>query len=228
MADLEDDPGPRQGGPVSRTEWVVHQMREAIMDGTFPADQPLRAKDLADQWQVSETPVREAFQRLAADGFLVHLSHRGVRVAPISGEELTELYEMRVVLEPMALARSLQRADDAWLASVDSAWSRMQSIVQADVLDRVRYEHAHRAWHYALVSAAGESWWPRTVRLLRDQCERYWVLSLVPRDIAEVTREHEQIQQATMACRVHEASRLLTEHIAASEAHVRKQLGDGV
>jgi DNA-binding GntR family transcriptional regulator len=209
---------------MSRTEWVVRRLREAIMAGELPADKPLRAKDLADQWQVSETPVREAFQRLAADGFLVHTSHRGVRVAPISADELAELYDLRVVLEPMALARALERADDAWVRNVEATWADMQAQVEVGPADRADYEATHRAWHYALVSAAGQSWWPRTVRLLRDQCERYWVLSLVPRDIAEVTQEHEAIQKASIACRVHEASRLLTEHIAASEAHVRKQL----
>jgi DNA-binding GntR family transcriptional regulator len=216
------DVGP---GPVSRTEWVVQRLREAIMEGTLRADRPLRARDFAEQWSVSETPVREAFQRLAAEGFLVHTSHRGVRVAPISADELAELYDLRVVLEPMALARSLERADDAWVESVKTTYDRMQELAAAEPVDRVAYDAAHRAWHYALISKAGDSWWPRTVRLLRDQCERYWVLSLQPRDVEEISREHERIQEASIACRVHEASRLLTEHIAASEAGVRAQLG---
>jgi DNA-binding GntR family transcriptional regulator len=74
------------------------------------------------------------------------------------------------------------------------------------------------------VSAAGQSWWPRTVRNLRDQCERYWVLSLEPRDLAEITREHAAIHKASVERRAEDASRLLTEHIAASEATVRRQL----
>jgi DNA-binding GntR family transcriptional regulator len=224
MADTDQPNANGAGGPVSRTEWVVQRLREAIMSGTLPADQPLRAKDIADRWQVSETPVREAFQRLAADGFLVHLSHRGVRVAPISAAELAELYDLRVVLEPMALARSVQRGDDAWIALVEERYAEMTAARLRDPFERVTYENAHRAWHYALVSAAGQSWWPRTVRNLRDQCERYWVLSLEPRDLAEITREHAAIHKASVERRAEDASRLLTEHIAASEATVRRQL----
>ncbi|MCW3007492.1 MAG: GntR family transcriptional regulator [Solirubrobacterales bacterium] len=195
------------------------------MEGTLRGDRPLRARDFAEQWSVSETPVREAFQRLAAEGFLVHTSHRGVRVAPISPDELAELYDLRVVLEPMALGRSLERADEEWLESLRTTFDRMQEIATTAPDDRAAYDAAHREWHYALISKAGNSWWPRTVRLLRDQCERYWVLSLEPRDIEEISREHERIQEASVACRVHEATRLLTDHIAASEAGVRAQLG---
>jgi len=197
------------------------------MAGELPADEPLRARDVADQWSVSETPVREAFQRLAADGFLIHTSHRGVRVAPISASELTELYSLRVVVEPMALGRSLARADDAWLRQIEVAYAEMHALAEDTTTERATFETAHRAWHYALISASGDSWWPRTVRLLRDQCERYWVRSLVPRDVDEVSREHAAIQDACLGARVHEATRLLADHIAASEAGVRQQLGIG-
>jgi len=74
---------------------VYHQLREAIVDGTFSADTPLTETTLAAQFSVSRTPIREALRRLEQDG-LVERGPRGMQVRGRSPEEILEIYEVRL------------------------------------------------------------------------------------------------------------------------------------
>jgi GntR family transcriptional regulator, carbon starvation induced regulator len=211
-------------GPLSRTDWVVRELREAIASGELPAGTRLSAPELATQWNVSATPVREAFQRLVADGFLEGTSHRGVRVASMSAEELQELYELRVLVEPAALVRALQHADEAWHRRVRETFERLRAVAATGPADAKEYEDAHRAWHYALVADSGPTWWPRVVKQLRDNSERYHAMGLKRRGIDEVMREHERIQAAVIKGDAERAADQLRKHLARTELAVRQAL----
>jgi DNA-binding GntR family transcriptional regulator len=209
-----------RSGRGSHTEWVVRRLRLSITNGELPAGEPLRANELARHWGMSPTPVREAFQRLAADGFLVYSSHRGVRVAPISPAELEELVDLRMVVEPRALRLSVEQADDAWRHGVESTGALLQAAYRARPFDVSDYEAAHHDFHAALVANAGPTWWPRISMLLRDHTARYRAMDVRPRDLATVMAEHEQLRVTCLAGETEAAVAQLEAHIAASKAVV--------
>jgi GntR family carbon starvation induced transcriptional regulator len=211
-------------GPASNTEWVVRRVRVAITDGELSPGEPLRANELARRWGMSPTPVREAFQRLAADGFLVYSTHRGVRVAPISPDELEELIDLRMLVEPTALRRSLERADDAWRSEVEGAGAVLRAAYRARPFDRSDYEAAHHDFHAALVANAGPTWWPRISTLLRDQTARYRAVDVRPRDLTLVMAEHERLVELSLAGDIEAAVGQLQAHIEASRDQVRQSL----
>ncbi|MPZ24184.1 MAG: GntR family transcriptional regulator [Dehalococcoidia bacterium] len=72
---------PREQRPLSKGEAVWRSLRSAIIDGSLPAGARLRQDEIAARWEVSSTPVREAFRRLEAEGLVELLPHRGVVVA---------------------------------------------------------------------------------------------------------------------------------------------------
>jgi len=213
-----------RGGPSSNTEWVVRRLRLAITDGELSPGEPLRANELARRWGMSPTPIREAFQRLAADGFLVYNTHRGVRVAPISPDELEELIDLRLLVEPLALRRSLERADEGWRAEVEAAGAVLRSAYRARPFDRTDYEAAHHDFHAALVARAGPTWWPRISTLLRDQTARYRAVDVRPRDLTAVMAEHERLVELCLADDTDAAVAQLHQHIEASRDQVRRSL----
>ena len=62
---------------------MVHEaLRAAILDGSLPAGERLRQEDVARRWDVSATPVREAFRRLESEGLVAYEANRGVVVQP--------------------------------------------------------------------------------------------------------------------------------------------------
>src|SRR5262245_20469343 len=102
-----------QNLPATRSDWAEERLRVAILQGELEPGQRLQANDLAERWELSATPLREAFQRLASDGLLEMLPQRGARVTDVSVDDAAQIYELRLLLEPLCLRHSLEESDDA-------------------------------------------------------------------------------------------------------------------
>src|ERR1700747_1182118 len=86
----------------TRAAAVADGIREMIRSGELPPGTHLRQTDFAERFGVSTTPVREAFVALAREGLVTQDAHRGVVVFRPSLQELDEIYEIRIALEPLA------------------------------------------------------------------------------------------------------------------------------
>jgi DNA-binding GntR family transcriptional regulator len=86
-------------------------LRQAIIDGEFVPGERLRAEALAERFGTSRTPVREALLLMEREGLVEVSPNRGAMVRPFDSADLTDLYEVRAVLEPYAAARAATRID---------------------------------------------------------------------------------------------------------------------
>src|SRR4030095_9182189 len=77
--------------PETRSDWARRRLRTALLPGEAPPGTTLRAEDLAERWQVSPTPLREAFQRLGGARLVEVSPQRGVRVAEFTLEDAAAL-----------------------------------------------------------------------------------------------------------------------------------------
>src|SRR5829696_3252000 len=77
-------------------------IRDRILQGELPAGKRLTVRELAESLGVSVTPVRDAFNRLAADGLVAVSPRRGTYVASLTTRDVRELYDLRIMLEPAA------------------------------------------------------------------------------------------------------------------------------
>jgi DNA-binding GntR family transcriptional regulator len=93
---------------------VYAALREAILTRQLPGGTPLIEANLAQQFGVSKTPIREALQRLAHGGLVDMELARGATVHTLTLDEIRDIFEMRLLLEPLALRQSapLMTADD--------------------------------------------------------------------------------------------------------------------
>ena len=114
-------------------------LRAAIVQGTVKPNQRLVEETLAQELGVSRTPIREALRRLEAEGLIEFESQKGARVRPVSVQELTELYELRILLEGHAARLAakkitaseldaLKKNTDEFLAILNQANARGQQI----------------------------------------------------------------------------------------------------
>lgn len=201
--------------PPTRAGWVEHQLRRDLLFGKFSPGERLLAADLAKQYAVSGTPLREALQRLAIDGLIAMTPQRGVRVAPISLREVKEIYELRCLLEPLALRKSLERVDEEWRMRVQDTYERFSRVLKDEQHEAVDAEEANRAFHYALISRCESRWLLNIVCMLFDHCTRYRFLSFNPRGGREaLVAEHRAIYEACM----HGDNEMAVE---ALECHIR-------
>src|SRR5918992_3876036 len=105
-------PPPRRLADVAhRTaqERVEEALRQAILGGELSPGEPLVLDDLSDQLGVSRTPIREAMRALASEGLIDMDSFRSATVHTPSLEEAREIYDLRLVLDPIAVRRAVER-----------------------------------------------------------------------------------------------------------------------
>lgn len=199
---------------TTRVDWAVAQLSEGVMTGRLAPGERLKAQELAAEWGVSPTPVREALQRLTALGLVHAIPNRGVRVAPVAVEEMREVYSLRLLLEPFALRISLENRDAGWETAVRRAFAELEAQLVGSVNDRFVFEQAHSAFHAALLSRCGSAWMTRIIETLRTHSVRYRLLSLGPcGGRGDVLAEHRQLGRACLEGGVDEAVHRLFAHI---------------
>lgn len=138
---------------VSLTDRAHRQLRADIICGRIRPNQRLVAADLAEQLQVSRTPVREALKLLAADGLVV-CAKRGYLVREHTGAEIREIYEVRAGLEGMAARLVAQRATDEQVEAIVAVGAhdeRLAEVARSELVER------NGCFHDAIVDAAGNT-----------------------------------------------------------------------
>lgn len=219
-------------GGVPRVQWILERIRSAIVSGEFPPGSKLRAEELARAWHVSPTPVREAFQRLAAEGLVDYSQQRGVRVVEATRKDMTDLYDIRRRLEPWALERSMARADRAALESIRLHHKELNEWYsdRAKDLASPEYESAHQAFHHALIASCDSEWLIRLVGTLSVAATRYRNMAHRPTsDVARPTRSdihllarrgHRELARAVLAGDVDRALTAQHVHLDGMQARV--------
>lgn len=117
LAVRRDIPRPPQ---VSTADHVAAVLSQAIVEGELPPGTQLSEERIGGALLVSRNTLREGFRLLSHDGLLVHHRHRGVFVTDLDGEDLIDLYRLRVALE-IGVLRSLEHVDPARLQPLEEA-----------------------------------------------------------------------------------------------------------
>ncbi len=147
----------RSGGlyAPSLVEVTTRQLREEILSGLLVPGERLIEEQIRLRFSISRAPLREALRSLAQQGLVEHLPRRGMRVTNLTDIDVDQLFGIRRALERHAIESSFPRPvppGDDELAEVRDWLEQMR---QADADDQLRKDDAHRAFHAALVSLAG-------------------------------------------------------------------------
>jgi DNA-binding GntR family transcriptional regulator len=150
---------------------IYQELRERIAFGDFMPGDRLVEADLAEQFGVSKTPVREALLTLEADGLVVLRAHRGAEVSRLSVAEWTDLIFLRDVLEIGALDEIVKAMTDAHFAQAETALVGMADAWAEH--DYRRYRRLHRQLHAIILGAPGYAMLTETALHLNDRLDRY-------------------------------------------------------
>lgn len=199
-------------GVLTRTQWVDNRLRSAIVSGELPAGSRLRPADLAARWNVSPTPIREALLRLEAAGLVETVPHRGTSVTPLTRQRLHQLYELRVLLEPLALRKSLARREYVDVARLQASYDALAHVHSSE--DVMLIERTHREFHSGLLAGCDSKWLLSLVTSMSDHSSRYRLLSAGVRGGPEgINEQHAQLLETFLAGDTERAVALLAEHI---------------
>jgi len=145
--------------PVARTATAqVHEaIKQRILDGSYRPHDYIRETSVARELEVSRTPVREALRELVSEGWLEAIPHHGARVVAWTEKDAREVFELRLVLEPMAVRLASERLDRARLDHLEALAERMEALTERVEVDPgVRNEIAflNHEFHRELVLAS--------------------------------------------------------------------------
>ena len=175
---------------TSSVELVYQRTRRAILTGDYAPGSPLRLQELAARSGVSMIPVREALRLLEAEGFVESVPNRGARVAPLSMEDMLDVYRTRIVLELEALRQAIPMISPTILAKARKLNNKI--VRQFEQKGHAEYED-HRAFHFALYEPSGSKWLLRLIGIVWDHTERYRRVGASRVTPASARQEHELI-----------------------------------
>jgi DNA-binding GntR family transcriptional regulator len=214
------------GGGASRANYVYAQLRDDIFELRLLPGDRLTEGAIAERFNVSRTPAREALQRLQGDGLMQGYVRGGWEVVPIDFKRFDDLYEMRELIETFAIRRLCQR-DGPLSAELDRLLDQLDAIWQAPPGERLtggrEVAMLDEAFHLALVSATDNDELTSALQRVTDRIRVVRRLDLVYGNcIDETYEEHATILAAIRAGDTEVALACITQHIQGSRSEVRK------
>lgn len=219
---------PVVGGQArSLGQWTERRLRLAILTGELGPGTRLAPALLAREWGISVTPLREAVHRLAGEGLIEESRHRGSHVSMVSAEDARDLYELRLLLEPLALEKSLGATDEGHRSAMQGAFDRWVQATEDDRLDVLATEEVHQAFHSVLYERCPSVRLLNTVDMLSRHSARYRILAgSTGRGGADVAwAEHKGILDACLAGDVTLAMSKLAGHLELTRDYVADYVG---
>lgn len=195
-------------------------LKRDITRGVFPAGKKLLMSALRERYDFGVGPLREALSKLVAEHLVVAINQKGYRVAPMSLEEMRDIYDARANLEAMILSLAIARGDDSWEALILARAHTLSKVVEVKTQDQMLdvWDERHKAFHSAIASGCGSKHLMQLRSQLLDQAERYrhlWLKSTVFSEEAlnKKRDEHSELVNAILARDADKASTLMREHL---------------
>lgn len=149
---------------LSTVDLIAIELRKAIFAGALTVGTSLGEVEIASQLGVSRSPLREAAQRLVQEGILVAIPGRGMSVAVIEGDQIADVYEMRLAIEAQAVRRITRDRDPQVLSRITRAFEELAAA--SDGVDARAIGDADLEFHQVLVDAAGSDRMSRAMATL--------------------------------------------------------------
>jgi DNA-binding GntR family transcriptional regulator len=188
---------------------VAERLREEIQHGTLAPGTRLRQNDVAKRFGVSTTPVREAFAQLQAEGLVRIDPHRGAVVFHPSLDDVREFYEIREVLESLAVSHAIRHLQAETTRELETLIGRMRGTE-----DPRRWLKLNDQFHLRLYADAGRPRLSALIDTLRDASAPYIYMFVASRPLSErANEEHQAILDACVRGDANGARRAIREHL---------------
>ena len=213
------DPIPLRG--ASLHDGVAARLRTMVFDGALAPGEFVDEKALADAWQVSRTPLREALKVLAAEGLVDLVPHRGCRVIELSEEDADALFPVMALLEGRCAFEAASKASDEELHQLRRLHDELERYATAQDIDG--YYRANHGFHSFVQQLSSNRWLDRVTGDLRRfmRLMRGRQLALPGRVLASIN-EHRVLIDAFEQRDAARAERAMHDHLMAQLVALKK------
>ena len=194
----------------SKTDIVCAMLRELIISGDLSPSEPLRQRDLAARFGVSQTPVREALRRLESEGLVINDPHRGATVAGSRYGMIQDNSAIRAALEPLGARLAARAITEAQLAVLRRLNDEMAALPAGDE----RYGALNREFHFTIYESAAS---PMLLSMMRLLWQSMPDGPKVTRTHVESVGQHRALVDALAAGDAELAAEITQRHILATD-----------
>ncbi|MFE4798281.1 GntR family transcriptional regulator [Streptomyces sp. NPDC056708] len=212
----------RSSLPLPKREVLADSVYEAVkamvMDHVIQPGARLGIEALSRTLGVSATPVREALARLEADGLVVKRSLSGYRATELlTRDGVEELFEMRLLLEPRAVALAAERIEEAGLDRLEALADEMQALPEEGhtYADYGRFAALDQEFHDVLAVASGRTLLAAAVERLHSHLHLFRLSAIAGGSPATI-QEHHRILRAVLRRDPQRAAEAMEEHLQLS------------
>lgn len=202
---------------------VYEMIREDIVSGRLGPNERLKVADLAEHYQTSTNPVREALQQLRGEGFVLIEPNRGARVRPIDADFVRDIIEIEMLIEPALTRWFVTIVSDADIVELERIQAEIEAVHFTDPMLHGRLDTRFHQFiydrHYN--RHAAELWWKH--REILRAISRRFPTSLSRR--MSVLREHRELIEAIRAQDAEGAAAVVARHVEGSGRHIIEQMG---
>jgi DNA-binding GntR family transcriptional regulator len=201
---------------------ISNALRDDISRGVFKPGDQIRMRLLADRFGVSAMPVREALRRLEAEGLVQFEKNRRISVTQLSSEEMDEVSQIRLELEPLALRNAVPRLreDPEALAELDDLIAAMDAETDADAWRTLNEQFHRRLYH-----ASGMPRLETIVNTLMGSIEAYIRIYVRTKEnLAHSQAQHRELLDRVRAGDTKGAEEVLRAHIQYSRDRLQLKL----
>ncbi|RAI01667.1 GntR family transcriptional regulator [Acuticoccus sediminis] len=227
-----DDPVADAGAPLQKrsadsSERAYETIRKLLVEFRLRPEERINEVQLSRTLGLSRTPIREALNRLASEGFVELSPNRGFHVRPLSTEGLLDLYELRSIVECAAFQLMCKRADPEDLADFGDFWAS----VRDDYRDRDPDEilELDETFHMMLAELSGNQEIPKQLSAINARIRfiRRIQIEHVTHDTGQVL-QHDAIVDAAMKRDVEAGTAALRSHIEITVSATQQAMKDAL
>jgi len=180
----------------SQAERAYSMLVDRITRLELAPGQLLLDRELTEDLGIGRTPIREALQRLSAEGLIVHFPHRGMVVAEITAVGTRNIYEFRSLIDGEAARLAATRATDSEIAELVQLAKELAA--HADGENVTSYVELDRAFYHVLGEACRNLYIGETIRRIFNLHLRLWFyIAKMKGDWHEMARAHSAMAQET-------------------------------
>ncbi|MGG6240946.1 FCD domain-containing protein [Nodosilinea sp. AN01ver1] len=203
-------------------------LRSAILSGDIAADERLIETQLADQLEVSRTPVREAIRRLQQESLIQVDSDGGLYIVKLSLKDAIKLYDCRIALERLAVLEACEHATPHHLQKIEQNLVLAEAAAKASpsaqgnpTVDSIRLLELSCEFHQLIAKSSGNSWIVSLLDQISQKITLIRVQTLKGLDqLIDIDTEHRQIYEAIARRDSAAAEQQMVNHLRSSQARI--------
>jgi DNA-binding GntR family transcriptional regulator len=178
--------------PLTLRERIVEFIKDAVISGKLKPGERVPEQEIAKNFGISRTPIREAFRQLESEGFITVIPRKGAVVSPITGKDVKDFYTIKSLLEGYAAKMACPKFTEKEIKRLESLNQQMSRCAEnGDV--KTFFKHDDQ-FHDTFLKACGNDKLCLLVHQLVQQFERFRVTALTLEGRMEVSvKQHEEI-----------------------------------